>query len=333
MENRRVRIRDIAEELGLSTATVSNVLHGKTAKISEETVRRVQALLEEREYIPSMAGILLAQNASRIVGVVINDHEKYESHALEDPFISSALNALSAELSQNDLFLMVRTATTPEEIIRFGSMWNLDGLVLIGFCAHDYEHLRRHMRIPFVVYDGYFEQAGGICNITIDNYSGGFQVGEAFRRDGHRRVLCIADNEICVDKERLDGFCDGFAGQADFLCIPMREAERMPFYEQNLNVLKQYSAIFAVSDFYAIELMRFLAAHGVAVPDGIAVAGFDDTPLCRMVWPELTSVRQDSAARARLAVQKLRALREGSEPGTTVRLPVTLIERASTRKA
>ena len=56
----RIRIRDIAEELGLSTATVSNVIHGKTNKVSDETVKRVQALLGQRQYIPSMAGILLA---------------------------------------------------------------------------------------------------------------------------------------------------------------------------------------------------------------------------------------------------------------------------------
>ena len=73
----RVRIVDIAEELGVSTATVSNVIHGKTKKISDRTVKRVQELLEERHYIPSMAGILLSQNNSRIVGVVVNDHMKY----------------------------------------------------------------------------------------------------------------------------------------------------------------------------------------------------------------------------------------------------------------
>ncbi len=55
---------DIAEELGVSTATVSNVIHGKTKKISDRTVQRVQELLEEKQYIPSMAGILLAQNDS-----------------------------------------------------------------------------------------------------------------------------------------------------------------------------------------------------------------------------------------------------------------------------
>lgn len=96
----RVRICDIAEELGLSTATVSNVIHGKTGKVSAETAERVTALLEEREYIPSMAGILLARNSSRILGVFVNDHPKYEGHTLDDFFIASSLNFLSAEIER-----------------------------------------------------------------------------------------------------------------------------------------------------------------------------------------------------------------------------------------
>lgn len=87
----RVRICDIAEELGLSTATVSNVIHGKTNKVSDETVQRVTALLEKRQYIPSMAGILLARNSSGIIGVFVNDHPKYEGHTLRDGFLASAL--------------------------------------------------------------------------------------------------------------------------------------------------------------------------------------------------------------------------------------------------
>lgn len=134
MKQHRVRIRDIVDELGLSTATVSNVLHGKTKKISDETVKQVQALLEERKYIPSMAGILLAQNSSRIIGVVINDHEKYEGHTLEDPFISASLNCLAAEIDRQDRFMMVKKTKDPEEIISFASMWNMDGLIVIGFC-------------------------------------------------------------------------------------------------------------------------------------------------------------------------------------------------------
>lgn len=78
MEQSRVRIVDIAQTLGLSTATVSNVIHGKTEKLSDETVKRVQQELERTGYIPNMAGILLARNNSRIIGVVVNDHYALE---------------------------------------------------------------------------------------------------------------------------------------------------------------------------------------------------------------------------------------------------------------
>lgn len=78
MEQSRVRIVDIAQTLGLSAATVSNVIHGKTEKLSDETVKRVQQELERTGYIPNMAGILLARNNSRIIGVVVNDHYALE---------------------------------------------------------------------------------------------------------------------------------------------------------------------------------------------------------------------------------------------------------------
>lgn len=104
-----------------------------------------------------MAGILLARNNSRIIGVVVNDHEKYEGRVLEDGFVMSSLNALSYEVNEKGYFLMVKTTSDISEIPVFASMWNMDGLILMGFCEADYEKLRNQMRISFVVYDGYFE--------------------------------------------------------------------------------------------------------------------------------------------------------------------------------
>lgn len=146
----RVKIADIADELGLSTATVSNVIHGKAGKASAETARRVQALLEERQYIPSMAALLLAQNDSKIIGLVINDHAKYEGHTLEDNFISASLNALLPEIERAGKFLMLKLAKTLDDVPKFASMWNMEGMVLIGFCEQDYRALREKMRIPFL---------------------------------------------------------------------------------------------------------------------------------------------------------------------------------------
>ena len=135
MAQNRVRIADVADSLGLSTATVSKVIHGKTEKISDETVKHVQQELERSGYIPNMAGILLARNNSRIIGVVVNDNEKY---------------------------------------------------------------------------DGYFEKCSKVVNLVINHYDGGYQAGKYLKELGHKKALCIADNFICMDQERIEGFRDAF---------------------------------------------------------------------------------------------------------------------------
>lgn len=332
MSEQRVRIRDIAEELGLSTATVSNVIHGKTKKISDETVKRVQELLEKRQYIPSMAGILLAQNASKIIGIFINDHEKYEGHTLDDVFIASSLNYLSSEIERRGLFMMVKKTCDSHEVLKFASMWNMDGVIMLGFCAEDYMYLRNHMRIPFVVYDGICENPKRIFNLMIDNYDSGFQVGEHLKKLGHKNALFIADNNEGVDFERYLGFCDGFSkGQkTPLMVIPMRKKERWAYYEKNMEAFCKISSVFAASDYYAIDLIHFLKEKGMRVPEDISVAGFDDIPMCEMITPTLTTVQQDGKMRARIAIEKLLELKDGKEMETSVVLPVKLVERSST---
>lgn len=328
----RVRIVDIAEELGVSTATVSNVIHGKTKKISDETVRRVQELLEKRQYIPSMAGILLSQNSSRIIGVAVNDHAKYEGRVLEDAFVAASLNALLLELEKAGYFMMVKATTEWNDIVRFASMWNMDGLVLIGFCERDYQQLRNKMHIPLVVYDGFFEEDRRICNIIIDNYDGGRQVGTYLADMGHRRILCVSDNDVCVDKDRMDG-CRAGAGSCivDWLPVPMNREERYGFYEGRIPVFRQYTAVFAMSDGYAVELIYFLHKHHISVPEDISVVGFDNTGLSESCYPRLTTVGQDAGLRAKTAVRALREMREDACGETVFRLPVRLVVRESVK--
>ncbi len=326
----RVRIADLAEELGLSTATVSNVIHGKTKKISDETVKRVQALLEERQYIPSMAGLLLARNDSRIIGVVVNNHEKYEGRALEDAFVSASLNALLFALEKAGYFMMIKVTREWSEVERFASMWNMDGMVLLGFCDSDYEKLRERMHIPFVVYDGFFETDRSICNLTIDNFDGGRQVGVYLREMGHRRAVLISDNGVCMDAERMAGFRAGFFdGEADYLEVPMNREGRYSFYRENIGRIQACTAAFAVSDVYAAEFMHFLMERGISVPEEMSVVGFDDNALCESCFPRLTTVGQDAGERARMAVRALKELRAGNAVPKAEALPVNLIIRDS----
>lgn len=328
----KVRIIDIAEELGVSTATVSNVIHGKTKKISSQTVKRVQEKLGERGYIPNMAATLLAQNDSRIIGVVIKDHEKYEGRLLTDPFIASSLNYLSDEIEKSGCFMMLKKAKDIMETVKFASMWNMDGMVLLSFCADEYQALRDQVRIPFVVYDGYFENKGRICNLQIDDRDGGQQVGAYLRSLGHRNVLCIADNRECMDLRRYEGFCEGLGFQSDFWQIPMQKRERDLFYQERLARLRRYSAVFAVSDYYAADLMRFLQKSSIKIPEEISIAGFDDSGICEQISPALTSVRQDGAYRAETAIRLLKRMRQEPDFSGDFLTSVQLVPRESVRR-
>ena len=189
------------------------------------------------------------------------------------------------------------------------------------------------MHIPFVVYDGFFENPGRICNLLVDNYEGGHKMGNYFRALGHTKVLCISDNDLCMDHDRYKGFVDGMDGYgADFLIIPMLRQERYAFYQQHLKYLCQYTAVFAVSDYYAIDLIQFLTQQGIQVPNEISISGFDDNPLCERIVPTLTTIHQDGNQRASLAVESLQKMRSGEMEGQTIILPVSVIERQSTGK-
>ncbi len=331
MGNGRVRIVDIADELGLSTATVSNVIHGKTKKVSDETVKRVQELLEKHQYIPSMAGVLLAQNDSKIIGMVINDHEKYEGHTLEDQFISASVNALAKQIERVGKFLMLKVTDKWDEIPKFASMWNMEGMVLVGFCAQDYQKLREQMHIPFVVYDGCMESCGNLVNIEIDHYSGGVQAGKYLKSKGHGRVLCISDNDIGMDIKRFAGLKSEIP-DAKFMLIPMGREARLLFYQENLEEIKKYSAVFAVSDHYAMDFIQFWKKEGLSVPEDMSVVGFDDVRDCERFVPSLTTIKQDYNERASLALESLERLKNRECKGKNVILPVLLIERDSVRK-
>lgn len=334
----RVRIADIAEELGVSTATVSNVIHGKTKKISDRTVQRVQKLLEERQYIPSMAGILLAQNDSRIICVVVNDHEKYEKRVFQDAFVIGSIDYLSDAIEQSGYFMMLKKTHDIRDIIQYASMWNVSGLILIGFCEQDYEKLRAKMHVPFVVYDGFVEKVDRYANIVIDHFSGGFLMGSYLLDMGHRDILFLADNNVSMDHERYLGLQKAMEEHAvvprydTLLLIPMSKKERIAFYETFLPEIRKYTALFGASDLYAIELMNFLMDHGIRVPEDISVVGFDDIPECRMVRPKLTTVHQDMELRAQKTMEILKIWREGGSFEKELRLPVHVIERDSVRR-
>ena len=339
-ENRRVTIKDIAEEMGVSTATVSNVIHGKTKKISDRTVAKVQEKLQESGYIPNMAAVLLAQNSSKIVCVVVSDHERYEGKMLEDPFVTQMINSISKELNARDYFMMIKEERDIDKLVVYASMWNMAGLILMGFCSVDYEKLRSKMHIPFVVVDSYERNVKSYIDIGIDNIDGGYQAGRYLIQNGHIRILYFADNKEDCDMFRYQGLQKALTenklevNEDFYYLVHIEKKEREKDYEKLLDYIrkKDITAVFAASDQYAIEFMRFLLRKGVKVPEEISIVGFDDIPLATQIYPALSTVSQNIPLRGRMAVEMLQDQIDGRSEGGSVLLPAQLIERESVKK-
>ena len=315
----RYRISDIALELGLSTATVSNVINGKLNKVSRETAMRVWKLIEEKEYLPGKADILLGQNDSKIIGIFIDDHIKYEGKVLEDPFISSCVNGFVYEIENNGYVSMLKLTDKVSDLIGFSSMWNMAGVVVIGFCEQDYNYLRNNMRIPFVVIDGDRAEGERFCNICIDNFDGGVQAGTYFKSIGLHKGLCISDNYENVDRERIDGF-RSVISDAQIMMVPMTKEKRDVFYKENMEYLDGFDCVFCVSDYYALEFMKLGLNK--------SLIGFDDVPLASVM--NLSTVRQDNRLRAKVGIEKLIELIHGNDVENNIVLPVELVIRQVT---
>ena len=257
---------------------------------------------------------------------------------LEDPFVSGVLNGLSKELKKRNYFMMIQEERDIGRVVQYASMWNMAGLVLIGYCQQDYETLRSRMHIPFVVMDSYKKQMRHVSDAGLDNLAGGEVAGRYLWEKGHRRVMYLADNREECDWDRYEGMRRFFrergvvCGDGDYRLVSCYREQRLKDMERICRAdfmgRKGYTAVFCASDLYAIEFMGVLQDQGVKIPEDVSVMGFDGIPAGAVVRPALTTVKQDLEERAGMAVRLLEELMEGGT-GRSELVGVALMERES----
>lgn len=333
-----IRIKDIAEQAGVSPTTVSNVIHGNYKKVSKRTVDKIEKLLAETEYVPSMGAMMLAGGSSRIIGVLVGEPEG-EKHRKEGYAFSNALiRPIGAEVYRRNYYMLVHFTSNPEEGIQFAATWNVEGLITIGLHMKDNLMLQVKCKAPVVSIDTYYEKQG-IANVGLDDFGGGCLMTEYLLKCGHRKIGFVSDNDMGVDHERWMGAClayekcFGDRKGIRHILIPGERSEREKYYEKHLRKLAgEEDALFFASDYYAAEAVAELGDLGISVPEDISVAGFDDSEIAKLCRPRLTTVHQDISEKGCRAVKKLFDLMEGERNFTmSDQLPVTLAVRDSVK--
>lgn len=214
-----ITIKEIADQLGVSATTVSNVLNGRAGKMSQETRQRVEEALLRNHYVKEKKNNR-GEPQHHLVAVYICLGKK--KHVLTDPFCGSLLEGIDRELRKYNRAMVCGTVDDNESFAKVLQNSNLEGAILLGCEAEFCTALVHQIPIPIVFVDSYGE---GFDNIGLEDYEGGYEmtsylIGQGddhANADGRNDLRCgfrfdpttVKSRADCQLGKRADRCCGG----------------------------------------------------------------------------------------------------------------------------
>lgn len=332
-------IKEIAEIVGISTTTVSNVLHGKLNKVSKETVEKIQKVIEEQKYVLPMGMSVLTSKQSKIIGVVILIPMHFEYSILADPFYGNVVGVLERVLSSAGYYMMLYSSSSLDDICRMAMAWNVDGLIALTFDCTQYQKLSMMAGKPIVAVDMGGNLLPEMYNIGSDDENGGYLMTKHLIQCGYEKILILAYSDVAMDHMRWRGYRKALneAGfpykKENFIILSDYKEKRLKNYDRLLKTSETGIALFFLSDMLAIEAIGYFQKKGFRIPEDFAIVGYDDIPVASMVSPELTTIRQNIAQKGERTAQMMLDILAGKEPEVrNIQMPVNLCIRSSARE-
>ncbi len=285
-------IKEVARHAGVSIATVSRVLNN-TGPVDVTTRARVRAAASELHYVPNALGRNLSRQRTDAIGLLLPD--------LFGEFFSEVIRGADETAQSQGYHLLVSSShSSRQEIAAALKMMRgrVDALVIMS--PHiDAQTLNANLprNHPVTLLNCQVEDSS-FDSLNIDNYGGAFSVVKHLIEHGHRAVAIITGTPGNIDaEERLRGYRDAMLHMgcplSDALIIrgDFSEASGVRAADSMLSLAPPPTAVFASNDAMAIGLIGALHSRGVAIPEQIALAGFDDVPVAAFLAPPLTSVQ------------------------------------------
>lgn len=298
-----VTLLDIANDLGLSRATVSLVLRN-SPRISEATRERVLEAFKRKGYVYNRHAAGMRGNRTQTVGVVVND--------LGNPYFTMLVRAIEATLStQGFITLLGNTDESLERQTRFLAtvrQHNIDGLIVCPTESTDLAQMRQLLAwgIPCVFASRYI--AGLEADyVGVDNRRGMALGTSHLVSLGHRRIAMIGGIVgASTGRDRIEGYREALRAakikldQRLIVPSPLTRDEGKRIIGELLQLKNPPTAAVCGNDTIAFGVMLGLIAHGLKPGRDFGVVGFDDVPEAALWEPPLTSVqvRQDDIGKA-----------------------------------
>ncbi len=302
-----IKMEDVARRANVSTSTVSHVLNG-TRKVSPQTVQAVQQAVQALGYVPNTLARSLARSRTNTIGVAIS--------ALSNHYFSETVHAIETECARHgSMMLFVDTHDDPAQELRVVQALHhrrVDGILLAPSSDPDQAALAylQANAIPTVLVDRQAPQ--GFDQVGVENAQSIQELVEHLIGHGHRRIGMIAGRRgLSTTEERIDGYrkallAAGLPLDDDLLVNGESNSQSARLAALRLLALKQPpTAIIAANNLMTIGAMHALRDAGVAVPEQMALVGFDDFDWADFFLPRLSVIAQPVTALGQRAVQLL----------------------------
>jgi DNA-binding LacI/PurR family transcriptional regulator len=331
---RRPTIADIARIAGVSKGAVSYALNGQPG-ISAATRERIVAIADELGWRPNRAARALSESRAGACGLLV---ARPPGTLAVEPFFSELMSGIESELSERGIALLLQMVgdldAEREALERWWAEHRVDGVLLIDLRIDDPRiKLLERLGMPAVIVGGP-GPTGRVPYVAGEDARGIEEVVRYLIALGHRRMARVAGwPEFSHTAVRTRAFLSALQGagiegsvvDTDYSSHAGASATR-----QLLGGSQPPTAIIYDNDVMAIAGLGVAHEMGVEVPDDVSIVSFDDSLLCQVVHPAITSWTRDVVAYGATAARTLIALINGEVAGSSVSVAIGLTPRAST---
>ena len=337
--NKRVTIKNIADRVGVSVATVSRVLSGQAVRyrISATTAETIKKAAKELHYSPNQVARALRLKRTNTIGLIVPD--------IANPFFSSIARSIEIESRKHgySMILCDTLENTDLEIDSIALLQNryVDGLIICPV-GQNIEHLQQLYEegTLMVTVDRHFPQLR--CpKVISDNYAGAFEAVRFLINNGHHHIGCIQGLHVSsVNENRVQGYLNAHIDHN--ITVDKSLIVGDSFGENNgyigakllINRAKRPTAIFAVSNLISLGVLRAAAEEGLSIPEDISLISFDDQPYSEFLATPMTTVEQRSTEMGSIAFKLLLDQIENKTRSNhnNVKLSTKLIVRKSVKR-
>lgn len=338
--SKKVNIKTIAAELGVSPSTVSKALKD-SHEIGQETRAKVQAFAKMYHYKPNSLALSLRNQKTMVIGVVIPQ--------ITHHFFTRVISGIEYVANQKDYNLMICLSkdSYEKEIQNIEMLTNgsVDGL-LISIANEtlekgNFEHFEQliNEEFPIVFFDRVPPHIKA-DKVIVDDEAGGYNAAmHLIAKDRNRLAIITTPEHVTVGINRERGFNRALqeCGKTIYPEFNIKVEEKFDVYEQIEKLFKHHNipdAIFAVNETYAALAMKAAQKRGLQIPKDVAIIGFTDGVISKLTTPTMTTIAQHGHnmgnKAADLVLERIYESENEKKPLQTIVISTNVVEREST---